>query len=55
MDAIVHGWRAGKSARALFGVDWANLWATPLADVRARFGLAPADTVSTYAAPARAA
>lgn len=40
MDAITRGWRMGKAARPLFGVDWAALWSTPLADVRARFDLA---------------
>jgi ubiquinone biosynthesis protein Coq4 len=56
MDAITRGWRMGKSARPLFGSDWASLWATPLAEVRARFGLAPADTMSGHApASARAA
>lgn len=34
MDAIVRGWLLGKRARALFGVDWARLFATPLDDVR---------------------
>lgn len=46
MDAITRGWRMGKAARPLFGVDWASLWSTPLAEVRARFALAPADSVS---------
>lgn len=40
MDAITRGWHLGKTARPLFGVDWAALWSTPLAEVRARFALA---------------
>lgn len=46
MDAITRGWQLGKAARPLFGVDWAALWSTPLAEVRARFALAvaPAET-----------
>lgn len=63
MEAITRGWGMGKSARPLFGVDWASLWSTPLAEVRARFGLPHADAVSMHAgavsgdavAPARAA
>lgn len=54
MDAISRGWRMGKAARPLFGVDWAALWSTPLADVRARFALAPepaqAPTLTSLAA-----
>jgi ubiquinone biosynthesis protein Coq4 len=34
MRAIVRGWLLGRRARALFGVDWAALWNSPLADVR---------------------
>jgi ubiquinone biosynthesis protein COQ4 len=41
MDAIVRGWSLGVRARPLFGVDWAALWATPIAEVRRRFGLDP--------------
>jgi ubiquinone biosynthesis protein Coq4 len=48
MDAITRGWNMGKAARPLFGVDWATLWSTPLADVRARFAL----DVQSAAAPA---
>jgi ubiquinone biosynthesis protein Coq4 len=39
MAAIVAGYEMGPSAEPLFGVDWPTLWATPLGDVRARFGL----------------
>ena len=55
MDAITRGWRMGKAARPLFGVDWASLWSTPLAEVRARFGVANVDTVSANAASTSAA
>jgi ubiquinone biosynthesis protein Coq4 len=34
MRAIVRGWLLGRRARALFGVDWAALWSSPLTDVR---------------------
>lgn len=58
MDAITRGWGMGKTARPLFGVDWASLWSTPVAEVRARFGLADtvsgADVVSGNAVPASA-
>jgi ubiquinone biosynthesis protein COQ4 len=37
--ALVRGWLLGKRAHHLFGVDWASLWSTPIADVRARLGL----------------
>lgn len=54
MDAISRGWRMGKAARPLFGADWTALWSTPLADVRARFALAPepaqAPTLTSLAA-----
>lgn len=39
MAAIAAGYEMGKRAEPLFGVDWPSLWATPLADVRARFAL----------------
>lgn len=39
MDAITRGWRMGKAAQPLFGVDWSTLWSTPLSEVRARFAL----------------
>jgi ubiquinone biosynthesis protein Coq4 len=40
MEAIVAGYESGKRAEPLFGVEWPALWETPLADVRARFGIA---------------
>jgi ubiquinone biosynthesis protein Coq4 len=39
MDAITRGWVLGRRARSLLGVDWKALWAEPLADVRARYGV----------------
>ena len=39
LSAIAEGWMLGQKAKPLFGVDWDALWATPLAEVRARFGL----------------
>jgi ubiquinone biosynthesis protein COQ4 len=43
MDAIAHGWRMGKRAKQLFGQDWNQMWATPLAEVRARLGVQVAE------------
>lgn len=40
MDEIVRGWRLGKSAQPLFGVDWEALYGRPLAEVRAQLGTA---------------
>ncbi|MEO8876411.1 MAG: Coq4 family protein [Polyangiaceae bacterium] len=39
MQAIVRGWLLGRRAKALFGVDWKTLWATPLEDVRHQLGI----------------
>ncbi len=44
-DAIARGWEMGRRARALFGVRWDTLWATPLDEVRRSLGVEP------YAAP----
>jgi ubiquinone biosynthesis protein Coq4 len=44
MEAIVAGYEAGKRAQPLFGVEWSELWALPLADVRTRFGIATEST-----------
>lgn len=40
MDAIVAGWRIGRAAK-LFGFDYREHWATPLAEVRAMLGVRP--------------
>jgi ubiquinone biosynthesis protein Coq4 len=39
MHEIVRGYLLGRRARPLFGVPWAELWPTPLDEVRARLGL----------------
>lgn len=39
MRAIVRGWLLGRKAQTLFGVRWAELWDTPLDEVRRRLGL----------------
>lgn len=39
MDAISAGWKLGRQARPLFGVDWKTWWLRPLSDVRAELGL----------------
>ncbi len=39
MDAIARGWQLGRSARSLFGFDWAAHFATPLSEVREELGL----------------
>ncbi len=33
-DAIAEGWRAGKQARPLFGIDWTTQWHRPIEEVR---------------------
>ncbi len=43
--AFSAGYRAGKAAHPLMGEDWRLHWATPVADLRERFGLAGADIV----------
>lgn len=44
MDAITHGWKLGRDAQPFIGVRWADLWELPLAEVRARLGVAPVAT-----------
>jgi ubiquinone biosynthesis protein Coq4 len=34
MDAISQGWLMAKQAKPLFGIEWNQLWETPLDDVR---------------------
>jgi ubiquinone biosynthesis protein COQ4 len=34
LDAIARGWEMGRRGRPLFGVRWAELWSTPLDEVR---------------------
>ncbi|MBK9030188.1 MAG: hypothetical protein IPL61_02415 [Myxococcales bacterium] len=38
-DAIARGWQLGKAARPFLAVRWADLWAVPLAEVRAQLGV----------------
>lgn len=49
MSEIARGWRLGKAARPLFGVDWSSMWDTPLSEIRARFGLEVAATTANAA------
>ncbi len=39
MAAVVAGYKLGKRAEPLFGVDWSQYWAMPLAEMRNRLGL----------------
>ncbi len=39
MDAIVRGWTMGRRAQKLFGVTWADLWTTPIDEVRRSLGV----------------
>lgn len=45
LDAFVAGYRAGRSAEPLFGVDWDSEWETPLAELRVRLGLTDSEIV----------
>ena len=38
-DALVEGWKAGKRARPLFGIDWTTQWQRPIEDVRRELDL----------------
>lgn len=39
LGAIARGWQLGRRSRPLFGARWDELYALPLAEVRARLGL----------------
>jgi ubiquinone biosynthesis protein COQ4 len=39
MEEVVRGWLLGRASRSLFGAPWDELWALPLAEVRARYGI----------------
>lgn len=39
MDALATGWSRGKQARPLFGIQWNQLWKTPLEDLRTQLNL----------------
>ena len=49
LDAVIAslsaGYRAGQRAEPLFGLDWDALWEVPLAELRERFGVEPAEVV----------
>lgn len=55
MEALARGWRMGKSARALFGVHWDELWTTSLSDVRRQLGIDAADAAAPGVTALRAA
>lgn len=39
LEAWVAGWRAGRRAEPLFGLDWSELWGAPIVELRARLRL----------------
>jgi ubiquinone biosynthesis protein Coq4 len=39
MGAVVAGYKLGKRAEPLFGIDWSQYWTMPLVDVRNHFKL----------------
>ncbi len=39
LEALVAGYRMGERAAPLFGVEWGELWAVPLTELRTRLGL----------------
>jgi ubiquinone biosynthesis protein Coq4 len=39
LDAIVRGYRMGKHAQPLFGINWKEIWETPLADIRTQLNI----------------
>jgi ubiquinone biosynthesis protein COQ4 len=39
MEVIAKGWMMGNQAEPLFGVNWNNLWETPIEEVRASFNV----------------
>ena len=45
MDAFAAGYAAGGRAQPLFGLDWPDLWSTPIAELRAQLGLGDARIV----------
>jgi ubiquinone biosynthesis protein COQ4 len=51
MEEIVRGFRLGKAAKPLFGMRWAELWSTPLAEVRRSLGLPEDPRAIGLAAP----
>lgn len=49
-QAVVEGWEMGKRAESLFGVRWDELWARPIDEVRALFGVKPTSVALSAAA-----
>lgn len=45
MDALTEGWRMGKQAQPLFGIQWHTLWDMPLVKLQAKWNLLP-DTIA---------
>ncbi|MEP0900333.1 Coq4 family protein [Leptolyngbya subtilissima AS-A7] len=45
MDALTEGWRMGKQAYPLFGMQWNTLWDIPLVKLQAKWNLLP-DTIA---------
>ncbi|MDE0887503.1 MAG: Coq4 family protein [Myxococcota bacterium] len=45
MDALVAGYQMGKSARPLFGLQWDELWAKSLGDLRSELRLNAGETL----------
>lgn len=41
MDGLTQGWMMGKRAKSLFGIQWNQLWNTPLEKVRESLLIAP--------------
>ncbi len=39
MSVITKGWMMGNVAKPLFGVNWTDLWATPIEEIRASFNI----------------
>ncbi len=39
MEALTRGWLMGKRAKPLFGINWNNLWETPIEQVRASLNI----------------
>ncbi len=46
LAAVTRGYSMGRAARTFFGFDWAAHWSTPLAEVRARLGVAEPASVA---------
>jgi ubiquinone biosynthesis protein COQ4 len=47
MEALTNGWIMGKAAQPLFGVDWLNLWETPIEQVRSLLNVTGYDLLAT--------